>query len=679
MLRLLVAWFVLSVISFSLPVNAAETRTALRRDFAAAFAAYDARDDRAAIRAFEKLRHAYPALGDYHRYFLAELYLRNGRQDEARKALAQLLVETPASIFAPKASLELGRLHASEGDAAGARVFLERAAVHGDDETAAAAGLVLAELAFRTTDARTAHVAFMEVRRRASGKAGLLAKEYLDTLETQDPSLRPRGEAALDEMDRRNKEGDFSGALHLARVEHEASPGLRSSVLQRRATALFGLGKEDEGFAALWEIVERHPGTPEAPKAMYRIASTLWNRDRDSAALKVFRQYLKRYPRARASDARYAIGRIHEAAGRIDEAKAAYRDLAARSPHGTQGRQARWQLGWIEYRRGELWEAAKVFADLATRTEGHEYQAAMYWRARCHHRLGRLDRAKDLYSQLLDKRSYYALWAARRLEQMKSGSLPALNVDSLARGRTVEPVRLPRTSPSPAARFHWSRFTELAVAGLPSLARVELEAVEERADTDTATRQVLLRAYRSIDRHRDALRLLQKLGANTGLSRTDRKKIYYPLAFWPLVRDAAHARRLDPLLVQALMRQESLFDPEIRSPANAVGLMQLLPSTARRVAERPDMRGVDGSALTDPATNIQLGVAYLGGLVDDYGGDVFRALAAYNGGEAAVAKWDSRSPGVERDEWVESISYRETRDYVKRVIGHYVEYKDLWG
>jgi soluble lytic murein transglycosylase len=149
----------------------------------------------------------------------------------------------------------------------------------------------------------------------------------------------------------------------------------------------------------------------------------------------------------------------------------------------------------------------------------------------------------------------------------------------------------------------------------------------------------------------------------------------YPRAYWSRVVQAADAERLDPYVVLALMRQESLFDPTAVSPAAAYGLMQLLVPTASRVAGRQ----IEAVALVDPTTNITLGARYLRQLLDRFGGNLAKALAAYNGGEEAVAKWERRAPEAPTDEFVESISYRETRHYVKQVLGNYRRYRRLYG
>jgi soluble lytic murein transglycosylase len=236
------------------------------------------------------------------------------------------------------------------------------------------------------------------------------------------------------------------------------------------------------------------------------------------------------------------------------------------------------------------------------------------------------------------------------------------------------PVLQPATS---VDAFHFSRWGELKAAKVYGLAREELAAIERQHREDTVTLRALLGAYQEVDGFAAAQRLLRRLGDGAGLPDSERQRLLYPLAFWDIVSREAQDNSVDPLLVEAVMRQESLFDPEAKSPANAYGLMQLLPDTAGRLAAA-DNRAVDPLALFQPDLNIDLGTRYLNGLLARFDGDVLKAVAAYNGGEAAVEKWERRLPGLEPDEFVESISYRETRDYVKRVVTNYRTYRELY-
>src|SRR5207253_8323921 len=147
---------------------------------------------------------------------------------------------------------------------------------------------------------------------------------------------------------------------------------------------------------------------------------------------------------------------------------------------------------------------------------------------------------------------------------------------------------------------------------------------------------------------------------------------------WTEVRTQAAARGLDPFLVLALIRQESLFEPEAVSPADAHGLMQLMLATARELARGTGGYAPDRARLHEPALNIALGTTLLRRLLDRYDGSVAKALAAYNAGEDAVAKWERRSGSRAEDEFVELVSFRETRDYVKAVLRNYRMYARIY-
>ena len=169
-----------------------------------------------------------------------------------------------------------------------------------------------------------------------------------------------------------------------------------------------------------------------------------------------------------------------------------------------------------------------------------------------------------------------------------------------------------------------------------------------------------------------ALRFAQSLGrSGDGLWR-----YFYPQAYWSTVSTQAQDKRLDPYLVLSIMRQESVFDPDAVSPAQAYGLMQLLPSTASRVS---GITPETGLPLSDPLFNIQTGTMYLRQLLDRYGENFVLAVAAYNSGENAVDRWLRRYPDLAPDEFVEHISYRETRNYVRQVMKNYRTYLRLYG
>jgi soluble lytic murein transglycosylase len=359
----------------------------------------------------------------------------------------------------------------------------------------------------------------------------------------------------------------------------------------------------------------------------------------------------------------YALGRIAQGAGRDDEAVAAYRRLIAAAPAARQAREARWRIGWIAYQQGRWSEASDAFAAAAQGRGPADAPDAYYWRARSLERAGDRDGAARGYRALLDAApaSYYAYWAEERLQ-----GAPAMR-----QVRVVPPLPTAIGEPPAGADvYHWQKARELQAAGVLGASRREMQAVERLSGDAPAVASALPAAYQAAGGYRDAIRLATARGLAT-------PRVLYPLAFWPQVAGAAHSEGLDPLLAIALMRQESLFDTTARSPADARGLMQLLPSTAEQVA-RERGRPSPTDQLYDPEVNVTLGVAHLADLMRQYGGDPLKATAAYNGGADAVARWQQRFGTLPPDEFVENITYRETRDYVKKVMGNYRRYQQLY-
>lgn len=145
-------------------------------------------------------------------------------------------------------------------------------------------------------------------------------------------------------------------------------------------------------------------------------------------------------------------------------------------------------------------------------------------------------------------------------------------------------------------------------------------------------------------------------------------ELRFPLHHDAAIRREAAKNRLDPAWVAAEIRAESVFDPRARSSANAMGLMQVLPATGAEVARKTGAAWGGAPSLYDPDTNIRLGTAYLRQLLDKYGGKPYEVIAAYNAGPAPLNRWKTQRPGMDPDFWIETISYKETRDYVARVL-----------
>lgn len=166
------------------------------------------------------------------------------------------------------------------------------------------------------------------------------------------------------------------------------------------------------------------------------------------------------------------------------------------------------------------------------------------------------------------------------------------------------------------------------------------------------------------------------LGNYGGKSRPEELRLYrlrFPLHHDDAIRRESAKNALDPAWVAAEIRAESVFNPKARSSANAMGLMQLLPATGAATARRIGLAYSGANDLYDSDTNIALGTAYLRQMEDKYG-QTYVAIAAYNAGPTPTARWQAQRPGFDPDFWIETISYKETREYVARVLAFSVIY-----
>jgi soluble lytic murein transglycosylase len=608
---------------------------------------------------FAAIQATHPVLADYAVWFR----LRAAARAKDRAAVAAAASELNAlrpTIWEGPAALAIGLMEQDAGDAASARGWLEqaRSTNRAEGERWTRATLALATVEAGQGEAERA-LALADAVRRARPRAltARRARRLEERIRRTRPDLPARRPA--DEAELALREGDTAEARRAADAALAETPTSeeRARALWVRARAERADGDRPAADATCILLGRSEPDEPLAPRALAMAATWRWNADDDTGASELFREVTRRFPTsAQAPEAFYAIARIQQEEGQHARALATYEELARRYPRATVSDDARWRAAWVRYLAGQYAAAERAFGTLARSPSFNLRVAAEYWRGRTLERLGNDHAARARYESVAEEDSYYADLAETRL-----GREPA------AVGDPVAPT--PPPFPAALAGLHAERARALQTLGLLRLARREVDAARDAG----APADLVLEAYQSIGARGPAIRLA-RAAAPDQVTET-----LYPLAYWDLVLPAARSRGLDPLLVTALMRQESLFDPEAVSPANAHGLMQLLPSTARRVAgSLGTPPPANTQALHHPSLNVELGTALLASLLEQYGGSRVKALAAYNAGEDAVAKWERRYGGRDVDEFVELISYRETRDYVKAVLSNYRRYKRLY-
>ena len=371
---------------------------------------------------------------------------------------------------------------------------------------------------------------------------------------------------------------------------------------------------------------------------------------------------------------------------RDDEADRALRDIYARFPRGRHAERAAWKAGWSSYRKGDMAEAVRHFESAAAAFPRSDYRPAwLYWSGRARAAMGDSPGAVARYQ--LTIADYHNTYYGRLAEDVLQKQGAALAPSRLVFVPASVPVGGEDDDFPPTE--HTIRM--LLAAGLYEPAVKELEfarakwgdspaitatiawANKQMAASESGSAQFAL-ARGSITLMKRAYPQFMASGGEE-LPREILTTIF-PLQYWDLIKKNAAEQKVDPYLVAALIAQESTFVRDIKSHAGAYGLMQMVPSTGRRYARRLRLR-YSLKLLTTAETNIKMGTVYFADKIREFG-SVHLALASYNAGETPVRRWMRENAGLPQDEFIDSIPYPETQNYVKRLLGTAEDYRRLY-
>jgi soluble lytic murein transglycosylase len=364
-----------------------------------------------------------------------------------------------------------------------------------------------------------------------------------------------------------------------------------------------------------------------------------------------------------------------------DRAAGYYKRLEENFPASTNATSAQWRVAWAAVLKREP-EAAARLQDHLRRFPGSPYTPdALYWLGRLAEDAGVAPLARGYYAKLAERypQNYFETQAAPRVRAMGTGPVEKSDVlDS------IPPVSaIPKLDgPIPlAAVGRQARADALRSIGFDASAELELRA----GYAVTNEPRLLLEAAQSAAAagHYGAaivtVRQIFPQLESQPFSDVPRDvwRVAYALPFEASIRHWSAKAGVDPMLVAGLIRQESAFEPEARSGKSAIGLMQLIGPTARLLAKQEKIR-YSRARLVDPDYNVRLGAVYLAGLEKQFGG-AESALAAYNAGEDRVTLWTEGQSYRETAEFVDSIPFTETRQYVQIVTRNADIYRRLYG
>ena len=649
-----------------------------------------------AYRTFEEGEEEEPWLSDYHYFFRIKAQIGCGRLQAAVGmclAFEGHFLESPLTPYITAVKADCFR---ELGVARLAIAAYKRAIeAHPDSGTRAELLYKLGALHEERDDLPSALSTYGRLREKyPHHRRSSKTKQRIQKIHSRAPSLipQPSPEALFAEATLLRREGDYLSAARLfCKIALDYPEYDKATQALYRGGACYARARLREEALKVYERLAReHPDSPEACPALYEAGRIHWNKNRTEQASRTFEKILTRYHRCKkAADATFILGRIFQGEKKYDEAVNYYRLTYEKHPKSEHAAEALWREGWIHYLQGRYHEAATAFVKVGEKfPDSHFVDNALYWQARSIERLGNTASACVLYDQLTDHHpgTYYGI-----LGEWRRGILAAEQCEP---GEAASPIAEKKDPPGRDRSAHLSeqvsgamdilrRAWALIQVDERALARMELRRIHPRSLDDTALEILLAHTYRQAAGYSRSIILAGSVYDRYNSGRIEALppgtlEGIYPIGYMDTISEHSMKNRLDPYLVAGVIRQESIFNPDCRSYAGALGLMQIIPSTGKRLSRQIGLEDFKNAHLLDPDLNILLGTLYLANLVERYEGDLTRVLAAYNAGEKAVEKWEKRFSHMERDEFVEMITYKETRNYVKLVIRNREMYRRIY-
>jgi len=620
-------------------------------------------------------------LSEYVNYYLGTAYMQAGRSAECIATLSSFARDFPDSILLRDAHVVYANALMQEGRPQDAATLLE-----GDRQPArvdvewnlgrayeAAGNLPKAASIFRN----------IYLTMPLTGEAELANSELKKLAGST--SVQPAN------VDERKTRADLllKGRRYADAAEEykdlleQVSPDDRAGTQLSLATALLKSGHGKDAKKILDSLAPSSADT-NAQK-LYLLGEVARGSDNDDEFLKDLDQLRQQAPTSPwLEQGLLSAGNVFLLRKDYDRAIDAYRELQQRFPNAGRAPYAHWKAAWLTLRQGRKAEAEKEFEEqIGLYPSSNEVPAALYWRARLAEEDGETAKARAFYQKLSDRfrNYYYADLARKQLKVLKSTGEPI----SYALLDKVAPIDAKAdivADDPPSDNLRVQKAELLGNGGLVDLAARELQAASNEEKGDWVAPETA-RLFQENELYNRGIEIMKRAVPNyfamdiPALPRSYWEALF-PRPYWADLKRYSTQNELDPFLVASLIRQESEFNAGAVSHKNAVGLMQLLPGTGKKVAKEEKLRHFSANQLFTPGVNLQLGTRYFRTMVDKFGSFEY-ALAAYNAGSDRVEDWLSAGNYRDPQDFVESIPFTETREYVQAILRNASVYRQLYG
>ncbi len=641
------------------------------------YAHYLDRDFTSARSSWQRSQRLEPLLGDYLAYLNAAAYQGESNPAEVLKTLDGFDQKYPDSLQAHDVALLYAGALLAINEPQKAAVYLEkrRQPVKSDIEItlgrayAAAGGKERAAEIFRRI--------YFEMP--TSAEADAAALELRKMGESQPAGTFDQRHARVGLLTKARRYQDAVNELSL--LVEQAPPDKLVDLQTEFAAALYHAHKRDEA-QRLFESIAQNPaaGVDAKAETLYFLAEIARDKDDGQKNRDYVAQLRTLAPDSTwMTDALLSAGNMYMLRRDYETAVPFYAEIYQRQKNGPRSPYTHWKTAWLTYRMGKKDDAKKLFEEqLEMYPASAEVPAAIYWRGRMAEDDGDKPLARAYYEKLAQNYRYFYYGNLARERMSKLGEEV---VDPPLLEKLPRPAAPPQNWDAPADNVRAQKAQLLANAALYDFAVAEMQAASPGSPPWEA--RSVAEIYNEQGSYIHAIETLKRAVPayfSVEIPQIPRPvwEELFPRPYWSELTRTSAANQLDPHLVASLIRQESEFNPAAISRANAMGLMQLLPSVGKGLAKEMKIKHFTQDELLVADTNLLLGTRYFKHMVDHYGGQVEYALAAYNAGEDRVDDWRKNGNFADVEEFVESIPFTETREYVQAIMRNAALYKLLY-
>ena len=637
-----------------------------------------------AIPLLEQARLSYPILADHATFYLGQALFQQREWEKAINAFSEIPRLYPDSIWVERAMIWVGDVQMEMGQSAEARqtyqgFIKERPSSHLIPEARLKVGLTY----IRGDRYEEAYKTFMDLWLDYPLSVQAVEAARLKSELIRAKKVKPR-EPPVERWHQRAmtlfNSGLYGQAIQdlkeiLKSPQLSRLKGLEGRIWLNLGISYFRSRRYQEAKATFERAWQKFPQGEEGGTILLWLGRTALRQGDNSLARDYILSLLSRFPQGElVPQALMLLGQAAEDEKDEEGARRAYLKLVEDYWGSKEAEEALWRTSWFDYKAGHLLEALKGFKKLAEAAlEPIDRDKATFWQAKVLERLGEVNAARLIYRSLAEGAplSYYGSRAREKLETPLRRPIP-IPINWL-----VAPARID-------GGIHLEKAQELIRLELKEDAVREIEFALYTTGGDDkllAYGSHLLYQLGDFRRgHQIARRAFADLVRTSPPDGPERLfwQLAYPIAYREEVERWAGEFKIDPLIILAVMREESAFHPQAISRSGAIGLMQVIPSTGRIIAQEQGIPNFSPEMLNDPSLNVRFGTWYLVKRLEQFWGDEILALASYNAGYQAVLGWMVEKGYRDGEEFIEDITYQETRNYIKRVLRSYEAYRAIY-